>query len=90
MDRNARGSSTFPRESIRPPLASNQATKGRNRPLPSKERVRQPRRRPYAVGVVLSRLEMAVTSCAGANGLVRRMLLGTPLEAHSSAAAPVM
>ena len=34
--------------------------------------------------------EMAVTSCAGANGLVRRMLLGTPLEAHSSAAAPVM
>ncbi len=28
--------------------------------------------------------ETAVTSCAGANGLVKRMLLGTPCEPHSS------
>src|ERR1700726_607729 len=46
---------------------------------------------PYAVGVpVLRSCETAVTSCAGANGLVKRMLLGTPWEAHWSAAAPVM
>jgi hypothetical protein len=38
----------------------------------------------------LRRFERAVTSCAGADGLVNRMLLGTPCEAHSSAAAPVM
>jgi len=44
-----------------------------------------------AVGVPeLSSCEMAVTSWAGANGLVIRMLLGTPLEAHSSALSPVM
>jgi hypothetical protein len=30
----------------------------------------------------LRRLETAVISCAGANGLVNRMLLGTPCEAH--------
>ena len=34
--------------------------------------------------------ETAVTSCAGAKGLVRRMLLGTPFEGHSSALSPVM
>ena len=31
---------------------------------------------------------MAVTSWAGANGFSRRMLLGTPCDAHRSAAAP--
>jgi hypothetical protein len=47
--------------------------------------------RPYVVGVpVLSRLETAVTSCAGANGFCKRMLLGTPCDPQSSAAAPVM
>ena len=34
--------------------------------------------------------DTAVMSCAGANGLVRRMLLGTPCDAHSDPAAPVM
>jgi hypothetical protein len=34
------------------------------------------------VGVALRSWETAVTSCAGANGLVKRMLLGTPCEAH--------
>jgi hypothetical protein len=39
--------------------------------------------RPYVVGVpALSRLETAVTSCAGANGFSKRMLLGTPREGH--------
>ena len=28
--------------------------------------------------------EIAVTICAGANGFASRMLLGTPLDAHSS------
>jgi hypothetical protein len=50
--------------------------------------------RPYPVGATggaaLSRLARAVTSCAGANGFSRRMLLGTPCDAHLSAAAPVM
>ena len=32
----------------------------------------------------------AVTNCAEANGLFKRMLLGTPCEAHCSDAAPVM
>ena len=45
-------------------------------------------RRPYvgpAGGVtVLSRLAMAVTSCAGATGLASNTLFGTPLDAHSS------
>ena len=37
----------------------------------------------YVVGVpVLRSCETAVTNCAGANGLVKRMLLGTPCEAH--------
>jgi hypothetical protein len=49
-----------------------------------------PLRRPYVVGVPLLRSwETAVTSCAGANGLVRRMLFGTPCEAYWSALAPV-
>jgi hypothetical protein len=33
-------------------------------------------------GVALSNWEMAVTTCAGANGLFNRMLLGTPCEGH--------
>lgn len=32
----------------------------------------------------------AVTSWAGANGFVKRTLLGTPCEAHSAALSPVM
>jgi hypothetical protein len=48
-------------------------------------------RRPYPVGgPALRSWETAVTSCAGANGLVRRMLLGTPFAAHLSALAAVM
>src|SRR5437762_11737315 len=39
---------------------------------------------------VLSSWDTAVTSCAGANGFFSRMLLGTPSDAPSSAAAPVM
>jgi hypothetical protein len=31
---------------------------------------------------------MAVTTCAGANGLVNKMLFGTPFHGHSSARAP--
>src|SRR5216683_592333 len=47
--------------------------------------------RPYVVGVPLLRSwETAVTSCAGANGLVKRTLLGTPCEPYSSALAPVI
>jgi hypothetical protein len=38
----------------------------------------------------LSRLERAVTSCAGAKGLPSITLFGTPMEAHSSPWAPVM
>jgi hypothetical protein len=50
---------------------------------------------PYAVGVaggvtVLSRLEMAVTSCAGAKGLASITLFGTPMEAHFSPWVPVI
>ena len=50
---------------------------------------------PYAVGVaggvtVLSRLEMAVTSCAGAKGLASMTLFGTPIEAHFSPWVPVI
>jgi hypothetical protein len=45
----------------------------------------------YAVGVpALRSCATAVTSCAGANGLVSKILFGTPLEAHSSALSPVM
>jgi hypothetical protein len=45
----------------------------------------------YVVGVpALRSWETAVTSWAGANGLVKRMLLGTPCEPYSSALAPVM
>jgi len=45
----------------------------------------------YEVGPpALRSCETAVTSCAGANGLVSSMLSGTPFEAHSSPAAPVM
>ncbi len=48
-------------------------------------------RRPYVVGVpVLRSCEMAVTNCAGAKGLVSRMLSGTPFAAHLSALAAVM
>src|ERR1700687_1189257 len=50
----------------------------------------QPRRPYVVVGPVFRRVETAVTSCAGANGLHKRMLLGTPCEAHWSAAWPVM
>jgi len=43
-------------------------------------------RRPHVVGVPsLRSWETAVTSCAGANGLVRRTLLGTPCEGQRSA-----
>ena len=46
---------------------------------------------PYVLGVpALRSWEIAVTSCAGANGLVSRILFGTPLEAQSSALSPVM
>jgi hypothetical protein len=38
----------------------------------------------------LSSWDTAVTNCAGANGFFSRMLLGTPSDAQSSAAAPVM
>jgi hypothetical protein len=49
------------------------------------------RRFAYAVGVpVLRSCARAVTSCTGANGLVIRILFGTPLEVHSSALSPVM
>ena len=34
--------------------------------------------------------KLAVTSCAGANGLANVMLLGTPLEAQSSALSPLI
>jgi hypothetical protein len=48
-------------------------------------------RRPHVVGVpVLRSCETAVTNCAGAKGLVRRMLSGTPFAAHLSALAAVM
>jgi len=58
--------------------------------FPAALRGEQPKR-PYIGGVPAFRsCEMAVTICAGANGLVKRMLFGTPREAHSSAAAPVM
>ena len=62
--------------------------------VPSHERGRQ-LRRPYYVGpaggvTVLSRLAMAVTSCAGANGLANKTLFGTPLDAHSSPLVPVI
>lgn len=50
---------------------------------------------PYSVGAaggvtVLSRLEIAVTSCAGAKGLAGITLFGTPIEAHSSPWVPVI
>ena len=46
---------------------------------------------PYVLGVpALRSWEIAVTNCAGANGLVSRILFGTPLEAQSSALSPVM
>jgi hypothetical protein len=45
-------------------------------------------RQPYSVGAIgglaFSRLEMAVTSWAGANGFVSRTLLGTPRDGHWS------
>jgi hypothetical protein len=45
----------------------------------------------YAVGVpLLSSWETAVTSWAGANGLVSMMLFGTPLDAQDSALSPLM
>jgi len=48
-------------------------------------------RRPYVgSGVLFRSCATAVTSWAVANGLGKRTLLGTPLEAHCSAAAPVM
>jgi hypothetical protein len=51
-------------------------------------------RRPHAAGedggfAALSRLEMAVTSCAGAKGLVNRTLFGRPLDGQSSPWVPV-
>jgi hypothetical protein len=39
---------------------------------------------------VLRSWETAVTSCAGAKGLVNRMLLGTPWDGHSAALPPVI
>jgi hypothetical protein len=45
----------------------------------------------YVVGVaLLRRFEMAVISCAGANGFCKMTLLGTPLQVQSEAAAPLM
>ena len=41
-------------------------------------------------GAAFRSCDTAVTSWAGAKGLVKRMLFGTPCEAHSSAAVPVM
>jgi hypothetical protein len=54
-----------------------------------------PPQRPHAAGehgglVALSRLEMAVTSCAGAKGLVNRTLFGRPLDGQSSPWVPVI
>jgi len=48
-------------------------------------------RRPHVVigGTLFSSCETAVTSCAG-DGFASMMLLGTPLDAHSSACAPLM
>jgi hypothetical protein len=47
--------------------------------------------RPNVAGPLpLRRLDTAVTSCAGANGLDSMMLLGTPLKGHSTAAAPLV
>src|SRR5437879_3151454 len=43
----------------------------------------------YALPPLISS-ETAVTSCAGANGLVNRMLLGTPWDGHSAALPPVI
>src|ERR1700730_7163444 len=54
------------------------------------ERGRQLRRPYVAGGPVLRSWETAVTSCAGANGLVNRTLFGTPCDAHWSAWAAVM
>jgi hypothetical protein len=46
---------------------------------------------PYVAGFpALRSWETAVTSCAGANGLVRRMLLGTPWDGQSAALPPVI
>src|ERR1700722_6879367 len=46
---------------------------------------------PYVAGFpALRSWETAVTSCAGANGLVRRMLLGTPRDGQSAALPPVI
>src|ERR1700738_3158675 len=53
------------------------------------ERGRQLRRPYVAGGPVLRSWETAVTSCAGANGLVNRTLFGTPCDAHWSAWAAV-
>jgi hypothetical protein len=45
----------------------------------------------YVVGVpLLRRLETAVRSWAGANGLANMMLFGTPFEVQSAAAAPLI
>ena len=46
--------------------------------------LRRPHVGPAGGVTVLSRLAMAVTSCAGANGLASNTLFGTPLDAHSS------
>src|SRR5689334_6808295 len=40
--------------------------------------------------MLFSNWEMAVTSCARANGFVSMMLFGTPFDAHSSACAPLI
>jgi len=52
-------------------------------------------RRPHSAGedegfAALSRFEMAVTTCAGAKGLVNRTLFGRPLEGQSSPWVPVI
>jgi hypothetical protein len=51
----------------------------------------------YVIGAVggkgvptLRSWEIAVTSCAGANGFCRRTLPGTPCTGQSAPAAPVM
>src|SRR4051812_19083398 len=44
----------------------------------------------YVDGALLRSWATAVTSCAGANGLLSMMLFGTPLDAQSSACAPLM
>jgi hypothetical protein len=59
--------------------------------MSSKEWLGRQSRRPHFGSVPAFRIwETAVTSCAGANGLARSMLLGIPCEPHWSAPAQVV